>query len=224
MRRRGLKVRPPSPLRPVDRRTMPDKETRIRRCYDGIKAEILSGRFRPGERLESHLFEATYNVSSTTVRMALSELAGQRLVEALTLDGFHMPLITEGWLYDMYISHRGLMRTCLEVAVDKPPRPDRPVRADDDVVLGTDTLFNDIANATDNFELVALVSNANERLRPVRLFKSPVIQARSLELAGLATCWASNDIPALIKQLDLYYQMRMDHLRDIVVHATRIRK
>jgi hypothetical protein len=156
--------------------------------------------------------------------MALSELAGHRLVEALTLDGFHMPPITEGWLYDMYISHRGLMRTCLEVAVDKPPRPDRPVLADDDVVLGTDTLFNDIASATDNFELVALVSNANERLRPVRLFKSPVIQARSLELAGLAACWASNDIPALINQLDLYYQVRMDHLRDIVVHATRVRK
>ena len=203
---------------------MPDKETRIRRCYDGIKAEILSGRFRPGERLESHQFEARYNVSSTTVRMALSELAGYRLVEALNLDGFHMPPITEGWLYDMYISHRGLMRTCLEIAVEKPPQPERTALASDDVVLGTDKLFNDIAAATENFELVALVSNANDRLRPVGLFKAPVIQARSLELAELAACWEANDIPALTMRLDLYYKVRIDHLRDIVSYATRVRK
>jgi hypothetical protein len=202
---------------------MPDKETQITRSYDGIKAELLAGAFRPGERLESRVFETKYNTSSTTVRMALSRLAGEKLVETTALDGFRVPMISESWLYDMYIANRELLTICATLSA-RAPRPTGRTSGIPDGVAGAEILFNEIAAATQNLELMALVANVNERLRPVRLIEPTVLAQQPFQLRDLEDPWQRNDLETLSDGLTRYHQTRIDHLREIVFSATRARK
>ena len=61
------------------------------RTYEHLKSVILSGRFRPGERLaEEHLAEEL-GVSRTPVREALHKLEQDGLIEPLESRGFCIP-------------------------------------------------------------------------------------------------------------------------------------
>ncbi len=63
------------------------------RTYEHLKSVILSGRFRPGERLaEEHLAEEL-GVSRTPVREALHKLEQDGLIEPLESRGFCIPMI-----------------------------------------------------------------------------------------------------------------------------------
>ncbi len=192
-------------------------------AYEGIKAEVLSGAFRPGERLESRLFETRFNTSSTTVRMALSRLAGERLIDSNALDGFHAPLITEAWLYDLFVANRELLCSCVSLARAPPASPDTILK-DEDIVAGTEELFADIANATGNLELAALISSLNDRLRYIQRVESPVLPNRRMELQALWGDWQRGAAASLLERLHLYHQARIDHLRDIVAAVTRAKR
>ena len=61
------------------------------KTYEHLKSVILSGRFRPGERLaEEHLAEEL-GVSRTPVREALHKLEQDGLIEPLESRGFCIP-------------------------------------------------------------------------------------------------------------------------------------
>jgi len=74
------------------RSTVKKKAVSVRdRTYDSLKTKILSGRFKPGERLtEEHLAEEL-GVSRTPVREALHKLELEGLIQPLETRGFIIP-------------------------------------------------------------------------------------------------------------------------------------
>jgi DNA-binding GntR family transcriptional regulator len=79
------------------------------RTYEHLKSVILSGRFRPGERLaEEHLAEEL-GVSRTPVREALHKLEQDGLIEPLESRGFCIPRDSEKEIEDLFE-----LRTVLE--------------------------------------------------------------------------------------------------------------
>src|SRR6266568_3461996 len=58
------------------------------RVYECLRADILAGRFSPGQRLRPTDLAALNGVSLNVVREALNRLAGQRLVQASPQQGF----------------------------------------------------------------------------------------------------------------------------------------
>ena len=79
------------------------------RTYEHLKSVILSGRFRPGERLgEEHLAEEL-GVSRTPVREALHKLEQDGLIEPLESRGFCIPHDSPEEIADLFD-----LRTVLE--------------------------------------------------------------------------------------------------------------
>lgn len=61
------------------------------RTTDTITAAILSGVWRPGDRLQPHKLAEQYKVSTTVIREALSRMAGDGLVVMQPNRGFFIP-------------------------------------------------------------------------------------------------------------------------------------
>lgn len=61
------------------------------RTTDTITADILSGQWRPGDRLQPHKLAEEYRVSTTVIREALSRMAGDGLVIMQPNRGFFIP-------------------------------------------------------------------------------------------------------------------------------------
>lgn len=58
--------------------------------YDQIRADILTGSLRPGEKLRSEFLRGRYNAGISPVREALNRLATERLVCREDQRGFHV--------------------------------------------------------------------------------------------------------------------------------------
>lgn len=196
-----------------------ERETQTKRAYESIKAEVLSGAFRPGERLESRLFEAKYDTSSTTVRMALSRLAGERLIESTALDGFHVPLISEAWLADLYLFNNEILSRCLVHSHGSTGVPQ--VTNEDDPVRLTERLFHEIAAGTGNYEFVATIDGVSGRLRAIRKTELIIIPAAADEITALTGMWIGQAHAELASGLQDYLKVRLDRLRELVRMTSR---
>jgi DNA-binding GntR family transcriptional regulator len=71
------------------------------RVYECLRADILAGRFSPGQRLRPTDLAALNAVSLNVVREALNRLAGQRLVQASPQQGFSVVQVSAFDLYDL---------------------------------------------------------------------------------------------------------------------------
>ena len=74
----------------------------MERSYATLKQMLRDGVFAPGARLEAIRLSDELGVSMTPVRDVLHRLAGERLVEASSREGFHVPRFTEAALRDLY--------------------------------------------------------------------------------------------------------------------------
>jgi DNA-binding GntR family transcriptional regulator len=71
------------------------------RVYECLRADILAGRFSPGQRLRPTDLAALNGVSLNVVREALNRLAGQRLVQASPQQGFSVVQVSASDLHDL---------------------------------------------------------------------------------------------------------------------------
>src|SRR3954471_8867484 len=71
------------------------------RVYGGLRADIVGGRFSPGERLRPTELAALNGVSLNVVREALNRLAGERLVQASPQQGFAVVQVSAVDLADL---------------------------------------------------------------------------------------------------------------------------
>jgi len=196
---------------------VPGKPTLNERVYSDIKAELLRGDFRPGERLDSRSFEARYRTSSTPVRMALSRLAGERLIVMSNQDGFHTPFVTEAWLYDLFEAEEALLRLCLKrcrpgsdlpaLALNLQAEPTEP---------SVEALFLAIAQATHNAELAHTVRSLNDRLHLVREKTRSLFSAEAADIQLMHEAWSRRELSVLAERLKLYHRRRMASARQIV--------
>jgi GntR family transcriptional regulator, carbon starvation induced regulator len=71
------------------------------RTYNCLRADILAGRFAPGQRLRPTELAGINGVSLNVVREALNRLAGERLVRASPQQGFAVVALTAEDLADL---------------------------------------------------------------------------------------------------------------------------
>ena len=71
------------------------------RVYGCLRADILAGRFSPGQRLRPTDLAAVNGVSLNVVREALNRLAGERLVHASPQQGFAVVQVSSADLDDL---------------------------------------------------------------------------------------------------------------------------
>jgi DNA-binding GntR family transcriptional regulator len=77
------------------------QQTRSEAVHDRIRADILGGRLRPGQRLKFPELSERYGVSTGAVREALLRLAAKNLVSSEAHHGFQVTMVTTRGLADL---------------------------------------------------------------------------------------------------------------------------
>ena len=79
----------------------PGRPTRSEAVHDRIRADILGGRLRPGQRLKFPELSERYGVSTGAVREALLKLVAKNLVSSEAHHGFQVTDVTARGLADL---------------------------------------------------------------------------------------------------------------------------
>uniref|UniRef100_UPI0035C94469 GntR family transcriptional regulator n=1 Tax=uncultured Sphingomonas sp. TaxID=158754 RepID=UPI0035C94469 len=187
------------------------------RAYDVLKRRVLSGEFRPGERLEPGSLGEPLGISATPVRDALYVLAGEGLIETRTSEGFYMPQESERGLRDLY----GWNAEVLLIAISNWSRDpaDAPASAWPPVSAGeleAAQLFDWVAERSANREHRRAIASNSDRLRAARRAESRVIEGAAFELRGLVEAMTTGDRARLRLLLNAYHRRRVRHVADIV--------
>lgn len=80
---------------------------------------IVSGRWRPGERIVERRVAVELAVSQSPVREALRELEALRLIESAPNKGARVRAITRGDLAEIYLVRAGLEQIAAELAAER---------------------------------------------------------------------------------------------------------
>ena len=194
--------------------------------YAAIKAEILAGAYPAGVHLDAKELSTRLGTSTTPIRAALYRLAGERLLEIRSNDGFYLPSFSESSLSALY----RWIRSLLIQAVTPPPADrmtmDPRIAADIgdrepvDMVEATDWLFLRIGALSGEIEVHWALLNANERLRPIRRLESRCIGDQEGELRALSVGLLRDDRARLEEAIHVYFRRRERVISDLVLLVT----
>ncbi|MBT2227831.1 MULTISPECIES: GntR family transcriptional regulator [unclassified Nonomuraea] len=104
--------------------------TLARQIRDSLVSRIVSGQFRPGERLVETRLAATYGTSQAPVREALRELEVMRLVETQPRRGTFVRPFVQETLRESYVVRAALEETATRLALLAGTVPVEALRAD----------------------------------------------------------------------------------------------
>ncbi len=188
------------------------------RVYEQLKALIMEGAFRPGERLDPSLLSQTLVSSVTPVRDALNRLTGERLVDTRIRGGFQIPPLDEPSLQDRYAWSSALLSLALRNA---------PLDLLDTQQIGhglagasiaarAATLFLILTKATGNSEYMLATQQFNDRMHAIRVMEPEIIQEAAEEIDQLTESAARRDTHGLRRSITLYHRRRHRHAAKIV--------
>ena len=185
------------------------------RVYDALKTRILAGTILPGEKLEPASFADELASSITPVRDALHRLTGERLVETRTSEGFHLPLMTEPLLRDLYAWNGQLSRLIVTTW-----RHGAAVRRANgfsvDPERATRTLFELIGARSDNKVHADQIDSTSDRLAAPRMAEARVLPELEAELRTMAVAFDHDEPRLLLKLLAAYHRRRVQATATIV--------
>ena len=95
-----------------------DRSTLGSHVYEQVRGAILSGRFRPGQRLKVSELATQYKVSLNVVREALNRLTGEQLVRAEPQVGFAVTELSLEDLADLVDVRLAIETTALEWSIE----------------------------------------------------------------------------------------------------------
>ena len=197
---------------------MPEKPSQNLRVYNAIKRDLLAGFFQPGERMEGAELSSRHATSITPVRMALSRLAGESLVEPRTNDGFHAPAFSEETISELYAFNSTVLLECVslvstsQVQLKNDPRQ----LGDADLVVATEKLFLQIASGTGNGEFVRCVAALNDRLHRARSLEVRLMEDGPSEIDALIQQWLIGNFAGLCKGIAAYHDRRLAGVFELV--------
>lgn len=189
----------------------------MERSYATLKQMLREGVFPPGTRLEANRLAEDLGVSMTPVRDVLHRLAGERLVEASSGEGFHVPHLTEAALRDLYEWNSALLLIAIRTARPAPAVPEEPgaagvtTRADQ-----TALLFERIAADAPNHEVRTAIGSASDRLHAFRVIEDAVLDPILGEIDELAV--RDQNQPQAIRR---YHLRRMRAVPALLRHRER---
>jgi DNA-binding GntR family transcriptional regulator len=193
------------------------------RTYPLIKSQLLSGAWRPGERIDVALLSKDFSASAIPVREVLQRLVGERLLELVPGGGFAVPDLGEKALWDLYAWHGQLVRFALRHRGPNPPEP--PATAilealdpddEDGIVDATEAIFMAIAKGSDNDEHAIAIAAIGERLRRFRRLEPRLIKDMLPELRLVRTLTANGADGELRDAIAAYHRRRIRRVVQIV--------
>lgn len=94
-----------------------EKQTLATQCFDKISESILSGEFRPGEKLLCEELKKRYQVGMSAIREALSKLASTQLVSFEERKGFSVAKLSADEIKDHIRSFFAIESLCLQQSI-----------------------------------------------------------------------------------------------------------
>ena len=85
---------------------------------DSLTNDIVSGEFYPKQKLHIKTLKEKYNVGTSPLREALSQLIAKDLVISENQRGFYVSDISIDDLYDIYQARAKIESLCLDMAID----------------------------------------------------------------------------------------------------------
>jgi DNA-binding GntR family transcriptional regulator len=181
------------------------------RIYEEVRTLVIGRSLQPGARLDPATIADALSASTTPVREALNRLAGEDLVATRSGGGFHLPLIDEPALKDLYGWSGDICSAAL-----------RHVRADAlcaacsallpeqaaDYAARAANLFVAVVSASKNSEHHAAIRRVNDRLHPVRLGEPATLAECETELSVLMRTGAEGDHVSMRSLLLRYHRRR----------------
>ncbi|SNS88002.1 transcriptional regulator, GntR family [Sphingomonas laterariae] len=181
----------------------------MERIYEVLKAQILTGTLAAGRRLDPARLAPELHASTTPVRDALQRLVGERLVETWPHEGFHVPILTEPSLRDLYAWNLDVARLILGTRrmplIDPPPGR----QIDGGAADLTAGFFLRIGLLSANFEHRHAIAGINDRLATARRIEPELFADHDSELAALDAALAARDRPTLQRELIRYHRRRI---------------
>lgn len=188
------------------------------RVYAGLKSRILERKYRPGDRLDPATLGEALNSSVTPVRDALHRLAGERLIEARTSEGFYLPRIDLAGLNDLYGWTQDIVTAAVRSWREQAAGAVPPACAGDDAALvpATAAAFAAIGQRSTNVEHRAALAAVNDRLHAVRLAEIRVLKDVADEIDGLYAAIAAGSA-TMVRQRTAAYHRRRHRRGDEIV-------
>lgn len=187
---------------------------RSSQAYDDLKRLLLSGTIAPGERLDPARLADDLVSGVTPIREALLRLAGERLVEIRLNTGFHLPVMTETILIDLYRLNFELLR--LGHAVSGSGVPALPMRwPGASYADSAANLFIAIADSSQRPELLAQLVMINDRLASARAAESLLFDDVVQELKSINDT-RHHDSKAFTRTIKAYHHKRITNARGLV--------
>lgn len=182
------------------------------RVYATLKAQVMSGAFAPGDRLDPARLSGDLAASVTPVRDALHRLTGERLIESWQQEGFRVPFVTETALRDLY----GWSADLMAVVARAAERSKLPADADavQEELPDAASFLLALAARSPNFEHRAAVTNLNDRSASLRPAEALVIDDDGA-VGALIAAIGRNAWPDVRTGLADYYRRRMRHVAGI---------
>lgn len=178
------------------------------RVYEALKRLLLSGGIAPGERLEPARFAEELASSVTPVRDALNRLAGERLVEMRASDGFHLPLVTEAHLRDLYDWNAALLQLAMQ-SWSQAPAMHRADALPADAPSAVGMFFALVGARSSNPEHGAQIASCNDRLAAARIAESQALGGIEAEIRAMAMAFDHGPPAALLKLVRAYHRRRI---------------
>ncbi len=194
------------------------KGSAVERLYHAVKAEITNRSHLPGQRIDIAGLCERHAVSPTPMRNVLNRLVGERLVETHSHDGFYIPRITEESLRSLFAWNEHLVVLAIDTVSDLRPHVSAPVPIDD-VVVGTETLFTELAALSPNPEVGFAIASLNDRVRPVRRLPDAGALNSAADLASMRSEWDGGDLARLRQRVMDYHTARLSALPQIIALA-----
>ena len=86
---------------------------------DSLTNDIIQGEYSPGQKLHIKTLKDRYNVGTSPLREALSQLIAKDLVVSENQRGFYVSDISIDDLTDIYLARAKIESLCIEMAIDK---------------------------------------------------------------------------------------------------------
>lgn len=113
----GLSRPDPDEVQTV-RMNVPASSTRTLDLYDKLRDDLLSGRLRPGQKLQMRFLMDTYQAGQTPLREALNRLTAEGLVEAREQRGFLVAPVSRAELRELTMTRCWVEALALRKAME----------------------------------------------------------------------------------------------------------
>lgn len=184
-------------------------------AYERIKAELLTGRLKPGNRLKAENIAEEAMLSVTPVREALIHLSAEHYVTAIPKQGFFVSDISEERLEPTL---RFLTRLLVGLQCATPVAWSDPEQAAPGhiTVQGFEQALRDSVSAVENSELDRVLSNLIERTHMIRtVWLSRDIGQRHAR--AVLAALEGNDVSFRQRRLQQYFDAQFSAIADILL-------